>query len=104
MTKEQINKLLFNGKFPEDSIQRELIETHISWVLVCDQFVYKIKKPVHYSFLDFSTLEQRKHYCQREIDLNRRLTDKVYMYVQPVVEYQDTFQIGNPGGKSLIMQ
>jgi len=96
MTKEQINKLLFNGKFPENSTQRELIETHISWVLVCDQFVYKIKKPVHYSFLDFSTPGQRKHFCQREIELNKRLTDRVYIDVQPVGEDGDTYRIGNP--------
>ncbi|MGZ8557439.1 MAG: hypothetical protein ACXWWC_03860 [Chitinophagaceae bacterium] len=98
MTKEQINNLLFNGEFPETTGQRELIETHISWVIVCNQFVYKIKKPVQYSFLNFSTLELRKHFCQREIELNKRLTDNVYIDVQPVYEWQDSYKIGGNEG------
>lgn len=94
MTKEQIDRLLLNGKFPDPTGRPELIETHISWVIVCDQFVYKIKKPVHYSFLDFSTLTLRKHFCQREIELSKRLTDKVYIDVQPVNEWQGSYKIG----------
>ncbi len=98
MTKEQINNLLSKGEFPETAGQRELIETHISWVIICDQFVYKIKKPVQYSFLDFSTLELRKHFCQREIELNKRITDNVYIDVQPVYEWQGSYRIaGNEG-------
>lgn len=91
MTKEQINSLFTKGEFPESSGQRELIETHISWVIVCDQFVYKIKKPVHYSFLNFSTLEKRKHFCEREIELNKRLTDNIYLDVQPISECQGRY-------------
>jgi len=98
MTKEQINSLLSKGIFPETAGKRELIETHISWVIVCDQFVYKIKRPVHYSFLDFSTLEMRKHFCEREIELNKRLTDNVYVDVQPVSERQGCFFIGVTDG------
>ena len=98
MTKEQINSLLSKGIFPKTSGNRELIETHISWLIVCDQFVYKIKKPVHYSFLDFSTLELRKHFCEREIELNKRLTDNVYLDVQPVYEKLGYFIIGGKEG------
>ena len=98
MTKEQINRLISKGVFPDDSGKRELIETHISWVILCDQFVYKIKKPVHYSFLDFSTLEMRKHFCEREIELNKRLTDNIYLDVQPVNEWQGCFIIGGKDG------
>ncbi|HEU4858364.1 MAG TPA: hypothetical protein VFT15_00945, partial [Chitinophagaceae bacterium] len=94
MTKEQINKLMAEGEFPEMSGQRELIETHISWVIVCDRFVYKIKKPIRYSFLDFSTLALRKHFCEREIELNRRLTDNIYIDVQPICEWQGRLVIG----------
>ncbi len=79
MTHEQINSLLLEGDFPEVSAERELIETHISWVLLYDRFVYKIKKPIKYSFLDFSTLEKRKKYCLREIELNKRFTDIIYL-------------------------
>lgn len=98
MTKEQINKLISEGEFPEISGQRELIETHISWVMVCDQFVYKIKKPIRYSFLDFSTLTLRKHFCEREIELNRRLTDNIYIDVKPICEWQGRLIIGSKEG------
>jgi aminoglycoside phosphotransferase family enzyme len=98
MTKEQINSLLSKGIFPETTGKRELIETHISWVIVCDQFAYKIKRPVHYSFLDFSTVEMRKHFCEREIELNKRLTDNIYLDVQPVSEWQGSLFIGATDG------
>lgn len=98
MLKEQISKLLEKGEFPEFSTERELIETHISWVILGDQFAYKIKKPIRYSFLDFSTLALRKHFCEREIELNRRLTDNIYLDVQPIREWQDHFTIGGRDG------
>jgi aminoglycoside phosphotransferase family enzyme len=101
MTKEQIDTLHSSGKFPGNSGIPELIETHISWVFLRDDFVYKIKKPIHYSFLDFSTIEKRKYYCEREIELNRRLTDDVYIDVQPVVDNQGIFSIGNGNGAVL---
>jgi aminoglycoside phosphotransferase family enzyme len=83
MTKDLINKLLDDGRFPEFTHQFELIETHISWVIIGDQFVYKIKKPIQYTFLDFSSIELRKHFCEREIELNKRLTEDIYIDVQP---------------------
>ena len=98
MTKEQINSLLANGEFPEPAGQRELIETHISWVIICNQFAYKIKKPIQYSFLDFSTLVLRKHFCEREIELNRRLTDNIYLDVQPIYEWQGGFIMNGKEG------
>jgi aminoglycoside phosphotransferase family enzyme len=101
MTTEHINKLLLDGKFPEETGTRELIETHISWVILCDQFVYKIKKPVQYSFLDFSTLALRLHYCNREIELNKRLTHNVYLEVCAVHEWQHNIIIGGSKGKLL---
>jgi len=98
MTKEQINKLVSDGIFPEDNGKRTLIETHISWVIVCDRFVYKIKKPVQYSFLDFSTLKLRKHFCEREIELNKRLTEGIYLDVQPIYENEGNFIVGEKKG------
>ncbi|MDE3182511.1 MAG: hypothetical protein KGM16_03735 [Bacteroidota bacterium] len=98
MTKEEINKLVSDGEFPGDSGKRELIETHISWVIVCHQFVYKIKKPVHYSFLDFSTLKMRKHFCEREIELNKRLAEGIYLDVQPIYENHGNFVMGGKKG------
>lgn len=95
MTREQIDSLLNKGKFPEFNGRPGFIETHISWVLLCGDMVYKIKKPLLYSFLDFSTLEKRKYYCDREIVLNKRLTENIYIDVQPVREITDGFYIGS---------
>lgn len=78
-----------------ESLKRkhELVQTHISWVFVGKEFVYKIKKPVKFSFLDFSTLEKRKFYCEEEVRLNKRLAPEVYLEVVPqkignkIIEY-----------------
>ncbi len=58
-----------------------LIETHISWVVLTGKFAYKIKKPVNFGFLDFSTLEKRRICCEQELNLNRRLADVIYIEV-----------------------
>ena len=56
-----------------------LIETHISWVILTGNYAYKIKKPVDYGFLDFSTLEKRHFYCEEELRLNRRFAPEIYL-------------------------
>jgi aminoglycoside phosphotransferase family enzyme/predicted kinase len=61
-----------------------LIETHISWIVLTGQYAYKLKKPVDFGFLDFSTLEKRKFYCEEEIRLNRRLAESLYLEVVPI--------------------
>jgi uncharacterized protein len=99
MTKEQIEKLLSDGRFPELTHQKKLVETHISWVILCDEFVYKIKKPIQYPFLNFSTLSLRKHYCKREIELNRRLSKNVYLEVLPVFSLNGKYGIGQDEGE-----
>ncbi|MDR4459255.1 MAG: AAA family ATPase [Nitrospirales bacterium] len=58
-----------------------LVETHISWVFLTGQYVYKIKKPVLFSFVDFSTLEKRRWFCEEEVRLNRRLASQLYLGV-----------------------
>lgn len=98
MNKEQIERLAAEGIFPEESERRELIETHISWVIICDHFVYKLKKPVKFSFLDFSSLELRKLYCEKEMELNRRLTKDVYLEVLPIRASSNKFSIGGEEG------
>jgi aminoglycoside phosphotransferase family enzyme/predicted kinase len=59
----------------------QLIETHISWVVLTGSYVYKIKKPVNLGFLDFSTLEKRRFCCNEEIRLNSRLAAEIYLDV-----------------------
>jgi aminoglycoside phosphotransferase family enzyme len=73
------------GQIDEIKGEMQLIETHISWVLL-GEYVYKIKKPVKFSFLDFSTLEKRKHFCEEEVRLNRRLSHDVYIGVVPIAK------------------
>lgn len=67
--------------YPHPVYGFELIETHISWVLLTGIYAYKLKKPVNFGFLDFSTLELRRHYCQKELRLNKRLAGEYYIEV-----------------------
>jgi aminoglycoside phosphotransferase family enzyme/predicted kinase len=67
--------------YPEKPPKVDLVQTHISAILLAGQYVYKIKKPVDFGFLDFTTLERRKFYCQQEVDLNRRLAPEIYLGV-----------------------
>jgi aminoglycoside phosphotransferase family enzyme/predicted kinase len=67
---------------PVDSIR--VIETHISWVLLAGEFAYKIKKPVDFGFLDFSTPDRRRFCCEEELRLNRRYAPELYLEVVPV--------------------
>ncbi len=99
MTQKEIDKLVFEGTFPEPTEERKLVETHISWVVLCDLFVYKIKKPINYSFLDFSTLELRKHFCERELVLNQRFSNDIYLQVLPIYDWQGHFIIGGTKGR-----
>ncbi len=74
-----------------------VIETHISVLLLTKQYVYKLKKPLRFSFLDFSTLEKRKFYCEEEFRLNNRLTYDMYLGVVPVIQEGSDFFIGKSG-------
>ena len=74
-----------------------LVETHISWVILTGDYVYKIKKPVDLGFLDFSTLERRRFYCHEEVRLNRRLAPDIYLDVVPVTGTEDRPALGGEG-------
>jgi aminoglycoside phosphotransferase family enzyme/predicted kinase len=75
----------------------ELIETHISWVLLTGEFVYKIKKPVDFGFLDFSTLDKRRFYCEEELRLNRRLAPQLYLEVVTIQGSDDAPVLNGQG-------
>ena len=72
-------------------------QTHISVVFVTDEFAYKIKKPVVMSFVDYSTLEKRRHWCEEEVRLNRRLAPSVYLGVVPIVENGPKLRVEGAG-------
>ncbi|MFN6338998.1 MAG: AAA family ATPase [Cyanobacteriota bacterium] len=73
-----IAALLKPQAYPHPTEGIHLMETHISWVLLTGPYAYKIKKPVNLGFADFSTLELRRHFCQEELRLNRRLAPQLY--------------------------
>lgn len=75
----------------------QLAETHISWVLLAGEFAYKIKKPVDFGFLDFSTLERRQAACQAELRLNRRHAPDLYLAVVPIVGDPRQPRMDGPG-------
>ena len=79
--------------YPHPVEQVRFIETHISWVILTGEYAYKIKKPVKYSFVDFSTMEQRRWFCGEEVRLNSRLAPEVYVGVVPIV--------GSPGNPQI---
>lgn len=74
-----------------------LFETHISWVLLTGEFAYKIKKPVDFGFLDFSTLAKRRFYCEEELRLNGRLAPQLYLNVVPICGHPAAPFVGGSG-------
>ncbi|TAK61211.1 hypothetical protein [Methylobacter sp.] len=70
--------------YPDKPKCIEVIETHMSWVFLTKNLVYKLKKPVRYEFLDFSTLEDRQKDCEWEVSLNRRLAGRIYLGTVPL--------------------
>lgn len=74
-----------------------LIQTHISYVLLTPDRAYKLKKPVDFGFLNYTSLEQRRAACLAEVELNRRLTEGVYLGVAPVTREGDRYRIDGAG-------
>ena len=75
----------------------EVLETHISCVLLAGPFAYKFKKPVDFGFLDFSTLDQRRFYCEEELRLNTRLAPELYLAVVAVTGTENSPRLGGSG-------
>lgn len=75
----------------------EIVETHISYVLLTGSYAYKFKKPLNLGFLDFSTLEKRKFYCEEELRLNRRLAPELYLSVVAVTGDKQQPQLNGKG-------
>ncbi len=99
MTKEEVQELVEKGIFPGKASERSLIETHISRVILTDDFAFKLKKPLELHFLDFSSLEKRKASCEIECKLNRRLAADMYLGVLPVKAENGKWRVGEGPGK-----
>lgn len=82
--KQVVDALMTSEAYPEDTNKIELIQTHISFVFLTRNFAYKVKKAVNFGFLDFSTLEKRRFFCEKELALNRRLCTDIYLKVVPI--------------------
>lgn len=72
--------------YPEPTTRVEVLQTHISWLFLTDRYAYKVKKPVDFGFLDYTTLEKRRACCEREVVLNRRLSPDTYIGVVDITD------------------
>jgi hypothetical protein len=84
--------------YSHKSAEVRAIQTRISQVFIAPPFVFKLKKPLNLGFLDFSTLEKRRYFCQREIELNRRLCPEIYLGAVPIYEKDSGFSF-EPAGE-----
>ena len=94
---ELAKSMLNKSAYPEKPSKIQAKETHISWIFLTGKYAYKVKKPVNYGFLDFSTLEKRKYFCEQELKLNRRLCKDIYLSVVPIAKIKNTIKIGGTG-------
>ncbi|MBW4484004.1 MAG: AAA family ATPase [Tildeniella torsiva UHER 1998/13D] len=72
-----------------------LLQTHVSYVLLTGDYAYKVKKPVNFGFLDYSTLEKRQHFCEEELRLNQRGAGALYLEVVALGQTGDTYHLGS---------
>ena len=97
-TEDKVAFLRRPDAYPDHPLQVEVVETHMAWVFLTDRLVYKMKKPVRYEFLDFSTLERRRLDCEAEVRLNRRLAPGIYLGTVALTRDADgRLQLGGDG-------
>lgn len=99
MNRQNMDRILSDGIFSHPFHSRTLVETHLSYIVLGKSFAYKFKKEIKYSFLDFSTLEQRKYFCEREVLLNNRFTKGLYLGVVPVRQQGSEIWVDGTEGK-----
>lgn len=81
-----VRRLLEPAAYPHPAAQVQLVQTHISYVFLAGDYVYKFKKPVDFGFLDFTSLAKRKYFCEQELVLNQRLCPTLYLGLVTVNE------------------
>ena len=87
MSQERVVNALLNPEaYEEETNEIKFLQTHISFVFLTENYAYKVKKAVNLGFLDFTTLEKRQFFCQKELELNRRLCKDMYVEVVPINE------------------
>jgi hypothetical protein len=95
-----ISALQSAAVYPHSVSSFQVVETHISWVILTGQFAYKIKKAVNLGFLDFSTLERRRHFCEEELRLNARWAPRLYVGLVSINGSPDSPSIQDPENDS----
>jgi aminoglycoside phosphotransferase family enzyme len=90
-----VQAMLDPSLYPHRPRQVELLQTHISYLFLAGDLVYKVKKAVDFGFLDFTTLEQRGYFCQQEVRLNKRFSPDIYLGVVPISCVNDSFLLGD---------
>jgi len=94
---DRLQALLYPRAYPHAVRTVDLIETHISWVLLTGKFAYKVKRPVHYPFVDLRSREQRRRLCHEEVRLNRRFAPELYLGVRAIRRRRGEARIGGSG-------
>ncbi len=84
MQEQVVRALLKADAYDEDPGHIDLVQTHISFIFLTTKYAYKVKKAVDLGFLDFTTLEKRRYFCDQELQLNRRLCRDMYLEVVPI--------------------
>lgn len=92
-----VQRLLEPAAYPHPTRDIRLVETHISWVFLTGDYVYKVKKPCNLGFLDFSTLERRHECCREEVRLSGRFAPDLYLGIVPITGSPDAPRIGGGG-------
>ncbi len=88
-----LTALAHPASYPHHPASVDVVQTHISAIFLAGDEVYKLKKPVRFSFLDYSTVELRRQYCEEEVRLNRRLAPTVYLGVVPVLQTGNMYRV-----------
>jgi aminoglycoside phosphotransferase family enzyme/predicted kinase len=94
---EHLAGLLQPQAYPHPVEAITLVETHISWVLLTGRFAYKVKRPVHFPFVDLSSLERRAFCCAEEVRLNRRFAPDLYLEARPITVIDGAVHMGGSG-------
>jgi aminoglycoside phosphotransferase family enzyme len=95
--KQVVEALMKTEAYGKEAGPVELKQTHISFVFLVGDYVYKVKKAVNFGFLDFSTLEKRLQFCEKEVNLNKRLCGDMYLEVVSINKSVDSITIGGTG-------
>jgi aminoglycoside phosphotransferase family enzyme len=94
---ETAQALLKTEIYPEPTTNVQMVQTQMSFVFITDKYVYKTKKTINLGYVDYTTLEQRKFFCDKEVELNKRLSPDTYIGVIPVTKKNNVYSLGGDG-------